>query len=192
MNYDDKMQEVITLNRAYGIKPSLLLHSCCAVCASSVLERLADNFDVTVFYYNPNIMPIGEYEKRLNEQKRYCKAWNINMIIGEYDNPRFLEYVKGLENEPEGGARCRKCFELRLDKTAEFAKAGSFSYFCTTLTVSPHKNSDLINIVGNEIGEKYNIKFLPSDFKKREGFKRSMTLANEFGLYKQNYCGCRL
>lgn len=192
MNYADKMQEIINNNRNYNIRPSLLLHSCCAVCSSSVIETLIPDFDVTVFYYNPNIMPIEEYQKRLSEQKRYCKSVNVNLIEGEYDNERFLEIAKGLEAEPEGGRRCRKCFELRLDRAAGYAKAGNFNYFCSTLTVSPHKNADVINEVGFAIGEKYNIKFLPSDFKKHDGFKRSMTIANEFGLYKQNYCGCRL
>lgn len=192
MNYADKMLEVINNNRAYGIKPSLLLHSCCSVCSSSVIETLYKDFDLTVFYYNPNIMPEEEYRKRLGEQKRYCKAVGVRLIEGDYENNVFLDFVKGLETEPEGGKRCRKCFELRLEKTAKFAKAGSFSYFCTTLTVSPHKNAEVINEVGNIIGEKYNIKFLPSDFKKHEGFKRSMKIADEFGLYKQNYCGCKL
>ncbi len=192
MNYSEKMQEVIDLNRKYGIKPALLLHSCCAVCASSVIETLVKDFDLTLFYYNPNIMPKEEYLHRLSEQKRYCKEVGVRIIEGEYENQVFLDFVKGLENEPEGGARCRKCFELRLDRTAQLAKAGSFSYFCTTLSVSPHKNADVINEVGESIGRKYNIKFLPSDFKKHNGFKRSNELAAQYNIYRQNYCGCKL
>ena len=169
--------------------PRLLLHSCCGPCSSYVLEYLSDYFDITLFFYNPNIQPAEEYEKRLLTQKKLferAKYKNPGIFLaGEYEPQRFFDTVKGLEGCKEGGARCEKCFELRLSKAAEIAKKGGFDYFATTLTVSPHKNAVLIN----EIGGRYQ-NYLPSDFKKREGYKRSIILSKEYELYRQGYCGC--
>ena len=169
--------------------PRLLLHSCCGPCSSYVLEYLSDYFDITLFFYNPNIQPAEEYEKRLLTQKKLLeRAKYKNPVIflaGEYEPQCFFDMVKGLEGCKEGGARCEKCFELRLSKAAEIAKKGGFDYFATTLTVSPHKNAVLIN----EIGGRYQ-NYLPSDFKKREGYKRSIILSKEYELYRQGYCGC--
>ena len=170
-------------------RPRLLLHSCCGPCSSYVLEYLSDYFDITLFFYNPNIQPAEEYEKRLSAQKQLLERAKyknpVVFLAGEYEPQRFFEAVKGLENCREGGARCEKCFELRLSKAAEIAKKGGFVYFATTLTVSPHKNAVLIN----EIGGRYQ-NYLPSDFKKREGYKRSIILSKEYELYRQGYCGC--
>lgn len=170
-------------------RPRLLLHSCCGPCSSYVLEYLSDYFDITLFFYNPNIQPAEEYEKRLSAQKQLLERAKyknpVAFLAGEYEPQRFFEAVKGLENCREGGARCEKCFELRLSKAAEIAKKGRFDYFATTLTVSPHKNAVLIN----EIGGRYQ-NYLPSDFKKREGYKRSIILSKEYELYRQGYCGC--
>ena len=170
-------------------RPRLLLHSCCGPCSSYVLEYLSDYFDITLFFYNPNIQPAEEYEKRLSAQKQLLERAKyknpVAFLAGEYEPQRFFEAVKGLENCREGGARCEKCFELRLSKAAEIAKKGGFDYFATTLTVSPHKNAVLIN----EIGHIYQ-NYLPSDFKKREGYKRSIILSKEYELYRQGYCGC--
>lgn len=170
-------------------RPRLLLHSCCGPCSSYVLEYLSDYFDITLFFYNPNIQPAEEYEKRLSAQKQLLERAKyknpVAFLSGEYEPQRFFEAVKGLENCREGGARCEKCFELRLSKAAEIAKKGGFDYFATTLTVSPHKNAVLIN----EIGGRYQ-NYLPSDFKKREGYKRSIILSKKYELYRQGYCGC--
>ena len=170
-------------------RPRRLLHSCCGPCSSYVLEYLSDYFDITLFFYNPNIQPAEEYEKRLSAQKQLLERAKyknpVAFLAGEYEPQRFFEAVKGLENCREGGARCEKCFELRLSKAAEIAKKGGFDYFATTLTVSPHKNAVLIN----EIGGRYQ-NYLPSDFKKREGYKRSIILSKEYELYRQGYCGC--
>lgn len=170
-------------------RPRLLLHSCCGPCSSYVLEYLSDYFDITLFFYNPNIQPAEEYEKRLSAQKQLLERAKyknpVAFLAGEYEPQRFFEAVKGLENCREGGARCEKCFELRLSNAAEIAKKGGFDYFATTLTVSPHKNAVLIN----EIGGRYQ-NYLPSDFKKREGYKRSIILSKEYELYRQDYCGC--
>lgn len=147
--------------------------------------------DVTVFYYNPCIMPSEEYEHRLSEQKRLCSILNVPLIVGEYDNESYKSVVCGLENAPEGGDRCKKCFYMRLRATAELAKKESIDYFCTTLTVSPHKNAELINAIGEEIAAEVGIDFLPSDFKKKNGYLRSIELSKEYGIYRQGYCGCR-
>lgn len=191
VNYDLEMQNLIkTFN---GKKPALLLHSCCAPCSTAVIERLFENFDITVFYFNPNITESEEYNLRLNEQKRYLGdvyGDKIKFISGRYKASEFFDVAKGYEKAPEGGERCEKCFELRLTETAKVAKEGGYRYFCTTLTVSPHKNAALINEIGKRVGESVGADFLPSDFKKRGGFLRSVKLADENGLYRQNYCGC--
>ena len=168
----------------------LLLHSCCGPCSTVVIERLKERFDVTVFYYNPNIEPLEEYEKRKAEQKKVCKFMNVPFVDADWDNSHWREFVKGLEDEREGGARCEKCFFCRLKKTAEYAKENDFDIFATTLSVSPHKNTEIINKVGQQISEMVGLEFLPESFKKKDGYLRSVNLAKELKLYRQNYCGC--
>jgi len=187
INYQLQLDEYI---KNLTSKPKLLLHSCCAPCSSYVLSYLTEFFDVTLFYYNPNIFPKAEYEKRADEQKRLCKLMNVPYIEGEYDTDNFYSAVKGFETEKEGGARCTKCFELRLEKTAHYAKKMGIDLIATTLTVSPHKNAQLINSLGKQIAEHTGVKWLPSDFKKRNGYLTSIKLSNEYSLYRQNYCGC--
>lgn len=169
----------------------MLLHSCCGPCSTHVIETLINEYDLTIFYYNPSIFPSAEYQKRLQEQKRYAKIKGINVIEGKYDEDEFLSRVRGHEGDAEGGGRCAICFEMRLTETALRAKEGSFDIFATTLTVSPHKNAELINAIGKRVGEEYDIEFLPSNFKKADGYKKSVELSKRFGLYRQNYCGCR-
>ena len=173
-------------------KHSILLHSCCAPCSSHVISVLKDYFDITIFYYNPNISPIQEYEKRKQEQINFIKQLDcgIKIMDCDYDNDVYEECIKGLENEKEGGARCLKCFRLRLEKTAKLASINNFDYFCTTLTVSPYKNSQVINSIGKELMNIYNVKWLYSDFKKEEGYKHSIALSKQYNLYRQDYCGC--
>ncbi|MCR4581913.1 MAG: epoxyqueuosine reductase QueH [Bacilli bacterium] len=188
INYDRlMMEEVASFN---GEKKTILLHSCCGPCSSAVIERLSEFFDITVIYYNPNIEPREEYEKRKNVQIGLLNELNIKYIDVPYDNEKFRTYTKGMENEPEGGARCHVCYGLRLRYTANLAKENNFDYFCTTLTVSPYKNSEVINKIGEAISKEYGIKYLYSDFKKREGYKRSIELCKKYCLYRQNYCGC--
>lgn len=173
-------------------KHSILLHSCCAPCSSHVISVLKDYFDITILYYNPNISPIQEYEKRKQEQINFIKQLDcgIKIMNCDYDNDVYEECIKGLENEKEGGARCLKCFRLRLEKTAKLASINNFDYFCTTLTVSPYKNSQVINSIGKELMNIYNVKWLYSDFKKEEGYKHSIVLSKQYNLYRQDYCGC--
>lgn len=173
-------------------KHSILLHSCCAPCSSHVISVLKDYFDITILYYNPNISPIQEYEKRKQEQINFIKQLDcgIKIMDCDYDNDVYEECIKGLENEKEGGARCLKCFRLRLEKTAKLASINNFDYFCTTLTVSPYKNSQVINNIGKELMNIYNVKWLYSDFKKEEGYKHSIVLSKQYNLYRQDYCGC--
>lgn len=171
-------------------KPKLLLHSCCGPCSTSVIKRLIDYFDVTVLFYNPNIDTRLEFNKRLLAQQTVINHYNVNLITVDYNHNQYLEFVKGLEKEKEGGARCEKCFELRLNKTFEVAKEEGFDYVTTTLSVSPHKNSKLINEIGFRLSEQYGIGFVESDFKKKDGFLLSTKLSKELNLYRQNYCGC--
>lgn len=175
-------------------KPSLLLHVCCAPCSSYVIEYLSKFFNITIYYYNPNISPIQEYNFRLEELSRLLKemkeAENIEVLPCEYDPETFYEIAKGLEMEKEGGERCFKCYRLRLEKTAEAAKEKGFDYFTTTLSISPYKNAEKLNEIGKELSEKYNVPYLFSDFKKKNGYKRSIELSKEYDLYRQDYCGC--
>lgn len=176
------------------MKKKLLLHSCCGPCSTSVIEKLKDDYDLTIFYYNPNIYPQEEYIKRLTEQKRYLKLsnQNIKVIDGEYtDNELFYERFTGLENCLEGGDRCKVCIFLRLKKTAEIAKQLGYDIFASTLSVSPHKNAKLINEFGLKLQEQEKIEYLVSDFKKQDGFLNSIKLSKSYGLYRQNYCGCK-
>ena len=176
--------------KAEGVRPRLLLHSCCAPCSSAVIENLREAFDLTLYYYNPNVAPEAEYEKRKSEQKRLAAALGIPVLDCDYDGERYDFAVQGLENEPERGARCTVCFRLRLQKTAEAAKQGGFDYFCTTLSVSPYKNAAHLNEIGKEEGAIAGVQFFPSDFKKKGGYLRSVELARKYGLYRQDYCGC--
>lgn len=183
--------EISNLN---GRRAKLLLHSCCAPCSTYVLEYLSRFFDITVFYYNPNIYPKDEFFMRVNEQKRLIETMfpdsSVGFIEGEYDDDRFYAAVKGLEKLGEGSQRCYECFKLRFEETAKRAAEGGFEYFTTTLSISPHKNSQVLNELGADIAEKYGIKYLFSDFKKKNGYKRSCELSAQFGIYRQNYCGC--
>ncbi len=194
INYSLKTEQIIEENKREHILPSLLLHACCAPCSSACLEYLNKHFNITIYYYNPNISPKAEFDKRLNEEKRLVSEMplenNVDVIEGYYDYNEFLEIAKGLETVPEGGARCFKCYKLRLEKTAKLAKEKGFDYFCTTLSISPLKNSQKINEIGYEVAEEYGVKWLPSDFKKKEGYKRSIELSKEYDLYRQNFCGC--
>lgn len=170
----------------------LLLHSCCGPCSSAVIERLLKDYDVTVLYYNPNITDEPEYAHRLAEQKRLiAEAYpSVKLIEGDYNPQCFFEAAKGLEAEPEGGARCKECFKLRLSETARLAKAGGYDCFDTTLTVSPHKNYEVISAVGRELEGQFGIEYLSGNYKKQDGYKRSIDLSKEYDLYRQNYCGC--
>ena len=174
-------------------KPKLLLHVCCAPCSSHCLSVLDPFFDITVFYYNPNISPFEEYERRLNEEKRFLHLAypHIKVVDAVYDNEKFEELAKGLENLKEGGERCKKCYRLRLEKTAEFAKQNGYDYFTTTLTVSPYKHSATLNEIGEEVANKYQTKYLFSDFKKQNGYQHSIELSKQYNLYRQDYCGCQ-
>ena len=173
-------------------KPGLLLHSCCGPCSSYVLEYLTRYFDVTILFYGPNIQPEAEYEKRLYYQREVLKHFPEARILEcPYDGEAFENAARGLEAEPEGGARCTACFRLRMEETAKQAKRHGFPWFCTTLSVSPHKDAERINRIGRELEQEYGVRWLPSDFKKRNGYLRSIRLAEEFELYRQGYCGCR-
>ncbi|MBQ1992367.1 MAG: epoxyqueuosine reductase QueH [Clostridia bacterium] len=194
INYQKILDKELDRIQSNNITPTLLLHSCCAPCSSYVIEYLSKYFKITVFYYNPNISPDNEYRYRANEQKRLIESMPlenpVEFLEGEYIPDDFFDISKGLENEPEGGARCAKCFNLRLSKTAETAKQGNYDYFTTTLTISPLKNAKLINNIGIELSKKYDVPYLQSDFKKKNGYKRSIVLSKEYNLYRQNYCGC--
>lgn len=176
-------------------KPRLLLHACCGPCSTSVLEYLTPHFDVTVFFYNPNIMPKDEFIKRETTLKTVIEHFDgVKFISPEQDESEYIPLVAGHEQDTEGGERCSICFALRLEKTAQYLAAhkDQFDFFATTLTVSPHKNAPLINKIGGEIAAKYDVKYLASDFKKRNGYLRSIQLCKEWGIYRQTYCGCRL
>ena len=189
INYDLELEKIIKENE--GVKPTLLLHSCCGPCSSACIERLKPFFDITILYYNPNIEPIEEYTKRKNEQIRFInEIGEVKFLDCDWDNDMFLNMSKGLEKEKEGGIRCHKCYDLRLNKTAELAKEENFEYFGTTLTVSPYKNSQVINEIGDKLSKEHNVKFLFSDFKKKNGYTRSIELSKEYNLYRQDYCGC--
>lgn len=194
-NYDKLLGELIDKHSKKGEVPRVLLHSCCAPCSSYVIEYLSRYFYLTILYYNPNISPFEEYEKRKREQKRLIQEmetlYKVEMIDCDYDNDLYENAIKGLELEPERGRRCTVCFQLRLEKTASMAKEHGYDYFGTTLSVSPYKNANLINEIGLKLQEKYDIPFLIADFKKRNGYKRSIELSREYDLYRQNYCGCK-
>ena len=189
-NYDREMEEEIA--ELGGRRPTLLLHSCCGPCSSAVLERLREHFRVTVLYYNPNIEPEAEYLHRKAEQERLLEilGGDIGWLPCEYDHEAFAAFAPGMAAEPEGGNRCLVCFAMRLNRTAELAKEHGFEYFTTTLSVSPHKNADNVNHAGEEAARRSGVKYLYADFKKKNGYLRSLQLSAEYGLYRQNYCGC--
>ncbi len=193
-NYQILLEKTIKELRGENKVPKLFLHSCCAPCSSYVLEYLSNYFYITVFYYNPNIYPDEEYFKRVAEQKafieRFPAKYPISFVEGNFDKDRFYEVTKGLEQEPEGGARCKECFTLRLEEAARYAKEMEMDYFTTTLSISPLKNASLLNELGQEIGKRYDVAYLLSDFKKKNGFKRSVELSAEYDMYRQDYCGC--
>ncbi|MCD8218345.1 MAG: epoxyqueuosine reductase QueH [Clostridiales bacterium] len=203
-NYQKELDKIIAELQAQDKIPTLLLHSCCAPCSSYVLEYLSRYFSITVFYYNPNITDAEEYHHRVGEQKRLIEELPtlhpISFVEGNYEPERFFEAVQGLEHIPEGGERCRKCFELRLSETAELAAERGADYFTTTLTISPLKNAEVLNEIGQRMADRdendcagsafCGARFLPSDFKKKDGYKRSIELSKIYGLYRQDYCGC--
>lgn len=192
-NYNILMKDIID-NIKEGKVPKILLHSCCGPCSTEVIARLTPYFDITILYYNPNIEPKAEYEKRKKEQIRFIneyKSFNkLDFMDCDYENEEFLKMAQGLETEPEGGSRCHRCYELRLNKTAFLAKENDYDFFGTTLTVSPYKNSQVINQIGENIEKKYGIKYLYSDFKKEDGYKKSIEYSRKYNLYRQNFCGC--
>ena len=193
-NYQRELDFIIKENTERKVRPSLLLHVCCAPCSSYVQEYLQDYFDITLLFYNPNMDTAVEYEHRSRELERLVgeAGYASKVVICGYDPENFADISRGFEEEAEGGARCRRCYELRMRKAAEYASAGGYDYFTTTLSISPYKNADWINEIGEKLAVEYNIKHLTSDFKKRNGYKRSIELSKEYNLYRQDYCGCRM
>ncbi len=189
-NFELEMQKIMANIAGEGQKPKLLLHACCAPCASSVVERLKDGFEVALYFYNPNMDSLVEYEQRAEEIVKLSRFFGINYILEEYNSKDFFSVTKGLEGEKEGGARCESCFGLRLGKTADYARQNAFDFFATTLTVSPLKNAEIMNRIGLELESENGVKYLPSDFKKKNGYIRSIELSKELNMYRQNYCGC--
>ncbi len=193
-NYQKELEKLIEKQQRDGQKPSLLLHSCCAPCSSYVLEYLAPYFNICDFYYNPNISPKQEYEDRKEELVRLIRemglSTEVSFLEGTYQPEDFFAMAKGLEDLPEGGERCFKCYEMRLRESAKIAKEQGAEYFATTLTISPLKNAQKLNEIGERLAEEYGVKYLPSDFKKKNGYKRSVELSAQYELYRQNYCGC--
>lgn len=192
INYQLAMETVLRQLQQEGRRPKLLLHACCAPCSSATLERLADAFDLTLLYYNPNIYPPAEYHRREAELERFVQQAGYRFPVVElpYDPRDFYDAVRGLEQEPEKGARCTVCYRLRLEQTARYAAQNGFEWFCTTLSISPMKDPVRINALGEELGARYRVRFLPSEFRKKDGYKRSLQLSQAYGLYRQDYCGC--
>lgn len=194
INYNLEMERELARLNKEGKRPLLVLHSCCAPCSSAVLERLHEAFELVVFYYNPNISPEAEFRHRAEEQKRLVEEMplsaDVRVVEGEYDPQRFYELVRGHEEDPEGGERCGICFEMRLRKTADYALSIGAEYFTTTLSISPLKNSQRLNELGSAIAGEYGLKYLVSDFKKKDGYRRSCVLSEAHGLYRQDFCGC--
>ena len=190
VNYQKQLEKIIN-NIGEGEKPSLLLHACCAPCSSYVLEYLDKYFDITIYFYNPNITSQEEFDKRKDEFEKFRALYNsYKIVIPKYDNLEFYDKVKGLEKEPEGGERCFVCYRLRMEKSAEYAKNNNFDYFASTLSISPHKNANKLNEIGFLLEKQYNVKYLPNDFKKNGGYLKSIQLSKELNLYRQDYCGC--
>lgn len=193
-NYQRQLEDVLRRIEAENRVPTLLLHSCCAPCSSYVLEYLSDYFQITVFYYNPNIYPDEEYLHRVREQQELIRRmplkYSVSFIEGDYEKDKFYEMAKGLEDAKEGGERCFRCYRLRLEKTASLAARSGFDYFTTTLSISPLKNAAKLNEIGESLAESFGVSWLPSDFKKKNGYKRSVELSAQYQLYRQDYCGC--
>ncbi len=193
-NYQKELEKILAALGGRGEVPTLLLHSCCAPCSSYVLEYLSAHFRITVFYYNPNIYPEDEYRKRVEEQRRFIAAipavHPISFIEGAFEPQRFYAVAKGMEHLPEGGERCFACYELRLREAAELARRLGFDFFTTTLTISPLKDAQKLNEIGLRLEQEFGVRYLVSDFKKRDGYRRSIALSREYGLYRQDYCGC--
>ncbi len=193
-NYQKELEKQLAALAARKEVPTLFLHSCCAPCSSYVLEYLSDYFRITVFYYNPNIYPDEEYHKRVEEQRRFVASLPakhpISFMEGNFDKERFYAMAKGKEHLPEGGERCFSCYELRLREAAEYAQKLGFDYFTTTLSISPLKNAQKLNEIGLRLEQQYGVAYLVSDFKKKNGYKRSTELSREYGMYRQDYCGC--
>jgi len=193
-NYSLMLEEELKKLRQEGRVPRLLLQVCCAPCSSYVLEYLSEYFDITLYFYNPNISPAEENDFRARELERLTREMPLSrmpkIVVAPYEPEKFYDAVRGMEDLPEGGARCAVCYRLRLQKTAVEAAKGGYDYFCTTLSISPHKRADWLNAIGGELEEKYGVKYLYSDFKKKNGYKRSLELSREYDLYRQNYCGC--
>lgn len=194
INYQKCMEEEIAKVRQNEAVPKLLLHSCCGPCSTYCIQTLSEYFSVTVYYFNPNIYPPEEYACRAAEQKRFIEQFPVkhpvSFVEGPFEPKEFYDYIRGYEKEPEGGERCFLCYRLRLEKTAEYAKQNQFDYFTTTLSISPLKNAAKLNEIGGELAEKYDILYLFSDFKKKEGYKKSTEISREYGMYRQYYCGC--
>ncbi len=193
-NYQEQCDARIAAHTDRGETPTLLLHSCCAPCSSYVLEYLSQFFAITVLYYNPNIYPDEEYYHRVREQEEFIRRFPakhpISFVEGAFDKERFYDTVRGMEHLPEGDARCFACYELRLREAAQEAAARRMDYFCTTLSISPLKNAEKLNEIGERLAAAYGVTYLPSDFKKKNGYKRSVELSREYGMYRQDYCGC--
>ena len=194
VNYQKELERLLKELGAAERVPTLLIHSCCAPCSSYVLEYLSQYFEITVFYYNPNIYPESEYTKRILEQQKLIRDMNlkypVSFLAGRYEKEKFYAMAEGMEDLRERGARCMKCYELRLAEAARQAAAGGFDYFTTTLSISPMKNAQKLNEIGVRLGNEYGVEYLVSDFKKKNGYKRSIELSKEYGLYRQDYCGC--
>lgn len=192
VNYNLEMENIIKSLK--GQRPRLLLHSCCGPCSSGCIERLNEFFDITVYYYNPNLDTSDEFLRRAEEQAKLLKEmdlkYDMDLVVVDYNSNEYYSKIKGLEKESEGGKRCSECFDLRLRKSAEYAAENGFEYFTTTLSISPYKNAKLLNELGEEIANEYGIKYLYSDFKKKDGYKRSIELSKEYNMYRQDYCGC--
>lgn len=194
VNRQKELDRILAALPQDGAPPTLFLHACCAPCSSYVLEYLSRYFSITLFFYNPNISPAEEYGHRVEEARRLVREMPfvhpVTVEEGRYEPRAFYEIARGLEDAPEGGERCFACYRLRLRETARIAAERGFDWFCTTLSISPLKNAEKLNEIGEEAGAEFGVRWLPSDFKKREGFKRSIVLSEEYGLYRQNYCGC--
>lgn len=194
-SYQKELDDLLYALAGDEKRKKLLLHICCAPCASYVLEYLSEYFDITAFFYNPNIYPVEEYDKRLQALKKLlsltASGKEVKLIEGSFQQGVFEAAVEGMQDEPEGGRRCMACIEQRLEETARMAGMGNYDYFCTTLSISPLKSAYMINTAGRQLERLYGVKFLPSDFKKKDGYKKSVKLCMDYGIYRQNYCGCR-
>ena len=193
-NFVRQMKAVLAQLEQQGERPGLVLHACCGPCSSSVLEVLEEHFDLTILYYNPNTWPPAEYRRRGDELAKFLersgRAGRVKLVEGEYDPQVFYDLAAGHEDDPERGNRCTLCYRMRLERTVQYAKAHGIPWFCSTLSLSPHKDALRLNAIGEELAEQYGVKHLPNEFKKQDGYRRSLELSAEYGLYRQDYCGC--